>query len=224
LKIIVDHREPKSIIQTLRKLGLIIDTQQLPIGDYILSEHVIVERKRGRDFVQSLYDGRLFNQITQLVEQYERPLLIIEEFQLESEEYKQAYGALSYLMIFKNIPIIPTSSGIETAHLIERLTSWVQEDHEDPVLSRGGPKRLTNRDKQLYFLQGLDGVGLKTAKYLLDELQSPFEIINSILDSEILFTKTGNPKGISGQFANMRGIGHRFIKRNKQLLMGKEND
>ncbi|MHA2090658.1 MAG: ERCC4 domain-containing protein [Candidatus Kariarchaeaceae archaeon] len=222
MKIIVDHREPNMIVEILSKLGVIIETQQLPFGDYILSDQVIIERKRGRDFVQSLYDGRLFNQITQLVEQYEKPILIIEDFQLDIEEYKQVYGALSYLVIFKNIPIIPTSSDTETAYLIERLTSWVQEEHEDPVLSRGGPKRLTNRDKQLYFLQGLDGVGLKTAKYLLDELQSPLEIINLIVDSEILVTKTGKPKGVTGKFAKMRGIGHRFVERNQQLLIQEE--
>ncbi len=220
MKIIVDHREPNNIIKLINELSVEVEIQQLLLGDYLLSDQVVIERKRGRDFVQSLYDGRLLDQITRMAEEYDKIILILEDFELDESEYKQIYGAISYLTIFKNIPIIPTNSQEETAHLIERLTSWVQEEHQDPVLSRGGPKRLTARDKQLYFLQGLDGVGLKTAEYLIDELKTPYNIINTIMDTEILFTRTGNPKGVTGKFAEMKGISHRFVKRNREVLAG----
>ena len=79
--------------------------------------------------------------------------------------------------------------------------SWIQEEHVDPILIRGGVKRLTIREKQEYFVQGLVGVGLKTAKLLLDNLGTPNNIVNAITDSTILYTRTGKTKGISGELA-----------------------
>ncbi|OLS25409.1 MAG: hypothetical protein HeimC2_18660 [Candidatus Heimdallarchaeota archaeon LC_2] len=218
MEIVVDSREPQIVIEELQKLGVNVKKQVLSIGDYIIGSDHIIERKSGSDFVQSLYDTRLFDQVHRMIEEYDNVIIILEGLEVDSEIRKNIFGALAYLVIRRGITILPSTDKISTAHLIERLASWIQEEHVDPILMRGGPKRLTLREKQEYFVQGLVGVGLKTAKLLLDNLGTPNKITNAITDSTILRTRTGNPKGISGELAEIKGIGVKFVERNKELL------
>ncbi len=57
----MDTREFNSnVVKELSRKGLVVESQQLDIGDYILSDRLAVERKEVKDFLQSLMDGRLF--------------------------------------------------------------------------------------------------------------------------------------------------------------------
>jgi len=218
MDVIVDSREPKIIADQLKNLGVNVNVQSLNIGDYVIGADHIVERKTGEDLIQSLYDKRLFHQAHRMLDEYENVIFIIENLEVDDEISKNIYGALAYLVIRRRITILPSTSKIATAHLIERLASWVQEEHDDPILMRGGPKRLTLREKQEYFIQGLEGVGLKTADLLLNSLGTPNKIMKAINSSSITFTKTGKPKGITGDLTQIKGIGVKFVERNKEIL------
>jgi ERCC4-type nuclease len=78
-RIVVDERERKSgIPDLLRQAGAIIDFAQLNVGDYIVSPETAVERKTIQDLLNSIFDGRLFVQCSQLNEYYVKPVLIVE--------------------------------------------------------------------------------------------------------------------------------------------------
>jgi len=78
-RIVVDERERKSgIPDLLLHAGAIIDFAQLKVGDYIVSSETAVERKTIQDLLNSIYDGRLFVQCSQLNEHYVKPILIVE--------------------------------------------------------------------------------------------------------------------------------------------------
>ncbi|HYY67718.1 MAG TPA: ERCC4 domain-containing protein, partial [Nitrososphaeraceae archaeon] len=78
-RIVVDERERKSgIPDLLLQAGAIIDFAQLKVGDYIVSPETAVERKTIQDLLNSIYDGRLFVQCSQLNEHYVKPILIVE--------------------------------------------------------------------------------------------------------------------------------------------------
>jgi ERCC4-type nuclease len=78
-RIVVDERERKSgIPDLLRQAGAIIDFAQLNVGDYIVSPETAVERKTIQDLLNSIFDGRLFVQCSQLNEHYVKPVLIVE--------------------------------------------------------------------------------------------------------------------------------------------------
>ena len=107
----------------------------------------------------------------------------------------------------------------ETAILLNRIASWVQEEHEDPIIARKSPKKRSLRDNQLFFLQGLQNTGLKKAKILLDSFNNtPLNVIQAIVDSNVIYTRTGNPKGIKGPLKNIRGFSSKYILENKKLL------
>ena len=79
VRIVVDERERKSgIPDLLRQAGATIDFAQLNVGDYIVSPETAVERKTIQDLLNSIFDGRLFVQCSQLNEHYVKPVLIVE--------------------------------------------------------------------------------------------------------------------------------------------------
>ena len=225
LRIIVDHREPEKLKQRLIKLGMEVQEQQLEIADYIISDQVACERKTGTDLITSIMDNRLFEQIDRLIDTYQQPLLLLENFPsaFERTEWKKRkkhiYGALTYIFLRRQVPIIPTSQMSETAIALERIASWVQEEHDDPIITRKSPKARSLSDNQLYFLQGLQNTGQKKAKTLLNAFEgAPINVINAILDSKVVYTKTGNPKGTEGAFEKLEGFGPKYLLKNQELL------
>jgi len=225
LQIIVDNREPRKLKNRLIKLGMQIEEKQLDIADYLISNEVACERKTGTDLIASITDNRLFEQIDRLIETYEQPILIIENISsaFERTEWKKrkkhVYGALTYIFLRRQVPIVPTTTIGETAIVLNRIASWVQEDHDDPIIARKSPKKKSLKDKQIFFLQGLQNTGQKKAGVLLNAFDgSPKKVVNAILDSKVLYTKGGNPKGIEGSFSEMKGFGANYIIENKKLL------
>lgn len=78
-RIVVDEREKRSgIPDLLRQAGALIDFSQLKVGDYIVSPDTAIERKTIQDLLNSIYDGRLFVQCSQLNEHYTKPVLVVE--------------------------------------------------------------------------------------------------------------------------------------------------
>ena len=127
LHIIVDHREPPEIKRRLIKLGMELKEEQLDIADYVLSDTVVCERKTGADLISSLMDNRLFEQIDRLINTYDQPILIIENLETAFERIewkkrkKHVYGALTYIFLRRQVPVVPTTSKSETAILLNQI-------------------------------------------------------------------------------------------------------
>lgn len=75
--LICDIHEPTKIKIKLKKLGIPIEVKSLAAGDYQFSSF-IVERKTVNDLLNSIYQGRLYNQLYKLMklEDY-KPLLFV---------------------------------------------------------------------------------------------------------------------------------------------------
>lgn len=218
LQVLVDSREPTIIVEQLRQLDMNVTTKQLVLGDYILSDRLVVERKTGTDFAQSLFDNRLFSQVHQMIENFEEVIMILEDYDDPRIIDKSISGALAYLILRRGISVIPSSGHKHTASIIERLASWEQEDKMDPILSRVAAKKMSLEEKREFLIQGLEGVGRKTAQLLLTYFEKPIEVFGAILSSKVEMTKSGNPKRITGPFAKIKGIGPKFILKNQALL------
>lgn len=231
-RIIVDERERGPIRILLQDMGFEVATRTLDVADFVVSERMAVERKRGDDFAASLFDGRLFEQIPNLLESYEYPIIVIEEFNLMFQRYEEKmaelYGALAKLGLL-GIQIIPTHDYTGTALLLKSLCKKEQLENGQIVIERSNKKKFTLREKQLFLIEGLMNVGHKKANELLDKFINPENVFNAILESSVLYTKTGNVKGIRGPMKVIEGFGPSFVKENKELLVGvfideKEND
>src|SRR2546428_12735765 len=73
-----DERERASgIPEELKSLGARVEYRVLDVADYLTGDYS-VERKSVRDFIGSVFDGRLFDQAFRLSKSYDNVLLIVE--------------------------------------------------------------------------------------------------------------------------------------------------
>ena len=78
-RIIVDIREFRSELPSiLHKKGFRIEPVTLEVGDYVITPNMAVERKSINDLIESLANGRLYNQANAMSRSYKYPVLLIE--------------------------------------------------------------------------------------------------------------------------------------------------
>jgi Fanconi anemia group M protein len=223
----MDERERGSIREAFQKMNCEIDIQTLPIADYIVSEQIGIERKRGDDLVASLCDNRLFGQLTYLTQVFEKPLIILEDFgrmfNRKGVYEASIYGAILYLLYKLHIVIIPTRNEQETALLVSQLARISQKDCPlGEIVIPEPPKDL--RASQLYFLEGLFHVSEKSAIKLLDGFGSINGVLNAIEETSLVYTKGGNVKGIAGSLTRLKGFGAKFVQKNHALIQTPYDD
>ncbi len=176
IKIIVDHREsPSGVIDELMRLGVEVETRQLKVGDFILSDRVGVEKKSTGDFLQSIVDKRLLSQAKQLSETFERPVLVLEGKGLYSRRAihpNAIRGALAALAVEFGIPILPTEDETGTAEILVAIAKREQIGEAREVAIRGEPKVMTLPKQQRFVVEGLPGVSVVLAKRLLEHFKS----------------------------------------------------
>lgn len=195
VRIVVDERERNSgIPELLKNAGAVIDFAQLKVGDYVVSPETAVERKTVRDLVSSIYDGRLFLQCSDLVNHYQKPLLVVQGNIAELAEVPEdaengrrlaermplAYDALATVATEFRIPIIHTPSADQTAQLLVTLVNKSLRDGKatGPLL-RKIKKENPVYIQQLSVLSSMPGVGEKLAARMLQKFQTPKRALNA---------------------------------------------
>ncbi|MDX1798847.1 MAG: ERCC4 domain-containing protein, partial [Candidatus Lokiarchaeia archaeon] len=183
IKIIVDHREYRSnVVKNLHNLDVNIESQQLDVGDYILSSRIGVERKNVEDFLNSLINGKLFSQISKLREAYSRPLLVIEGEDLLTRrniKHNAIFGSLVSIMVDYGIPIFSTKDDIETANLLYVAAKREQKKDKKSVNLRGEKSSMSIEEQQQFIIEGLPNISSILAKRLLIKFSNIKAIINA---------------------------------------------
>ena len=168
-KIEIDYRERNCLVPSLlKKLNFEIEIKELKVADYIVKD-VAIERKTIDDFISSMINRRLSNQLQEL-QQYENKLLIIEGFE-HQDLYSQNVNAnalrgfiLSILLKYK-VPIIFTKNQEDTAKFI-----YILANKQTKEMSLNAKKKTLNKKEQLQFIiESFPGIGPKTAKKLLEK-------------------------------------------------------
>lgn len=227
LHVIIDNREQKLMTLLDNKKDIITyESKQLDIADIVISSDVAIERKEGFDFVSSIMDNRLFEQLLRLKDTYENPILILEGlnndvFENTGMKISSIYGALSFISYKLGISVIPTRNLEDTAIVVERIAYREQVKDSMPIFSRRAPKQLSKKERRSFIIEGLVDIGAKKAKTLIEKYKTPYNVFKAIKNTEILYTKTGNPKGIRGPLEVLTGFGWKFVEKNQKLLFGK---
>ncbi|MBN1160233.1 MAG: DEAD/DEAH box helicase [Candidatus Diapherotrites archaeon] len=184
VKIFADMRERNSgILQELIKKDMDVQLEQLKVGDFLITEEIAVERKELNDFVSSLIDGRLFSQVTELKENFDKPLIIVEGegdiYSIRNVSPNAIRGAMSSLLLDYGIPIY-VSKGIEdTAEILNVIARREQLDLKKEVRLRGEKRAMLLPENQQYIIEGLPGVGPTLAKQLLKHFGSVKAVITA---------------------------------------------
>jgi len=185
LKITVDYREEASgLIDLLKNEDISIEVKKVPYGDYIINDSITIERKTARDFLVSIIDGRLFNQLSNVKKYCTNPILVVEGNPYKTDlnfDPMAIKGALISAQVIWYIPVIFSRSKEDTRDIFLMIGNQ-EETYIDVVPLRGGyrPKRL--KSKQLYLLQGLPQVGPMLAKRLIEHFRSVSKIMNASID------------------------------------------
>jgi DNA excision repair protein ERCC-4 len=194
IRIVVDEREKNSQIPSLLKImGVFVDYEQLKVGDYIVSSETVIERKTIHDLINSIYDGRLFIQCSDLINHYSKPFIIIEgnitdldnrekmdfDSKLIVDKIRIAYDTLIKIALDFRIPILYTPSIYYTAELLIHLASNSLKNKDDGPLLKKIKKSNPFYIQQLYILTSLPGIGPKLATRLLEKFHSPNNVLNA---------------------------------------------
>lgn len=182
LTITVDYREKGSgVMKALLAQKVQLDLKQLSVGDYQISDDIVIEYKNVRDFVDSIVDGRLLGQLSALRSIY-KPILIIEG---QEDLYAQRKinpaairGMLATIITSYHIPILRTSSPQDTAGVLIALAKR-ESPTEDRLHHQHQAKPWTEREQQEYLISALPGIGPKLAKPLLEHFGSVKAVMNA---------------------------------------------
>ncbi len=171
IHIIVDNRESRStVMRYLANKEVVVEQQQLSVGDYIVSSRIGIERKEVDDFLQSLLDGKLFMQMRQLRDAYPRPLLIVEGDGLLTKRnisQNAIFGSIASIITDYGIPLITTKSAHETADFLQILARREQTKGDRAVAIRGEKTAMSLKEQQRFLVEGLPHVSSVIAKRLL---------------------------------------------------------
>lgn len=183
LLITADMREQRSkVCGYLEKSQKVtVEYVDLACGDYVCGPGVAVERKESTDFVSSIMDNRLFNQVHRLKAEYERPIFLIEGdiFQARSQIPPAALiGAVSYLSVIEGISVIHTSDAEQTARMIETMARHSQQGLGYEVALRSRKPKDASILSQ-YIVEGLPSIGPKAAQNLLRHFKTVSRVFSA---------------------------------------------
>jgi Fanconi anemia group M protein len=183
----VDMRESRSgVPQYLQRCGTIdVRMGDLELGDYVLSEKVVIERKDATDFVNSIMDNRLFGQVAHMKASFETVVVILEGdvFSTRSEIAPASIrGAISWMSVIEGLSVVHTRNAPDTGAIIEIMARHAQAGlgYEVPMRSQ---KPKNPQINSLYLVEGLPGCGASTARLLINHFGSAESVFSASLAS-----------------------------------------
>ncbi|MFC7235065.1 DEAD/DEAH box helicase [Halosegnis marinus] len=192
VEIVADQRELDSTIarDLSTRDGITTRLETLAVGDYVLSDRVVVERKSVSDFLDTLLgeDRSMFEQVGDAVRNYARPVVIVEGEDLYGERNvhpNAIRGALASLAVDFGASVLFTRDEGDTADLIEVIARREQEESSREVRVHGEKSNRTLDEQQEYVVSAVAEVGPVTARALLEHFGS-VEAVMTASEEELL--------------------------------------
>lgn len=205
-KVIIDNRENnQQIIRELVKQNIDIEKKQLVSADFIIQSktadnkiiEVGVERKSNNDFLNSIIDKRIIQQLIVLKENFSFPLLIIEGseniYKIRNFHPNAIRGMLTAIAIDFQIPIIYTKSYRDTASFLSIIAKRLENPRRAISLLKKR-KPLTIKEQQEYIIESFPGIGPTLSKSLLKQFNTIKNIINATEEELVKIEKIGPKK------------------------------
>ena len=206
IKIVCDHREnASSVLSELsflstKDLKVNLLREQLSVGDYQISDDIVIERKTLADLETSIIDGRIFSQLQDL-SAIKRSSLIIEgdPFLLYTSKRingKAIIGLITSIGLNYRIPIFFTRNQKQTALFLYTMAKKEQisnNNHTDSKL-RYQKTKMSGSQFQLFIMQSFPDVGPTLAKSILKEFKSIKNISNATIEDLKKVSKLGPKK------------------------------
>lgn len=185
--ITADSREARAGIAQKLSLfpGVKVEQSELSSGDYLIGGGFAVERKDATDFVVSLMEGRLFDQLARMLNEHEKVVVLVEGNPYDTRSAiapESVDGALSYLSLLSGASVVHSPSLGVTPRLLWRMAIHAQHGlgYEIPLRAL---KPKTPSSVGQYLVEGLPGVGPSMAKRLLAHFGSARAVFNADVEA-----------------------------------------
>jgi len=184
IKIFADYREKGSgVIKELAENDVVVNLEKLEYADYVVSSRCGIEMKTVEDFVDSIIDGRLLQQIKNLKNNFEKPVVVIEGTQdiygVRNVHHNSILGMMATIAVSYGIPIIQTKNFKETSALLQIIAKREQEETSRDFNLHADRKPATLKEQQEYVVSSFPGMGLSLAKPLLKKFKTIKSIVNA---------------------------------------------
>jgi len=203
VRIAVDEREKASEVpDELRSRGASVEFRVLDVADYIVGEYA-VERKSVRDFVSSLFSGRLFDQAYRIGESYKDKILVVEgslESELKrSKNPRSLWGGLISAVLDFDMHCFFTRNAEETAEFLITLGKGgrYKGRYGPPPLVVRKPRSGDVRRLQESIVGSVPGIGPRTAEQLLSYFGSLRRTFSASVTEMAVGAGIGKAKALS---------------------------
>src|SRR3989454_5992822 len=203
VRIAVDEREkPSGVPDELRSKGASVEFRVLEVADYIVGEYA-VERKSARDFVSSLFSGRLFDQAFRIGESYRDKILVVEgslnDELKRSRNPRSLWGALISAVLDFGLHCFFTRDAEETADFLITLGKGgrYKGRHGPPPLVVRKPRSKDIKRLQESIVGSVPGIGPRTAEQLLSYFGSLRRTFSASVTEMAVRAGIGENKGLS---------------------------
>ncbi len=177
-----DSREGNSkVIRHLSQMEIDVKVRSMAVGDYQVSDDVVIERKTAKDFVDSIIDKRLFKQARELSEEFKHPIIILEGDDIYNGMLhpNAVRGTIAAIAIDFGISIIPTRNSQDTAAMIKRMAVREQNGDKTHIQIRTDKKPVSLWEQQLFIIESLPNIGPVNAKNLLQHFGTVEKVITA---------------------------------------------
>ncbi len=192
IPVVFDYREQKiyeifkSIVKENEKT-IIPQKSNLSMGDVIINNRIVIERKSAEDFLNSIIDGRLFSQLDKLIYTYELPILIVEGNLYDAIKFREIHenvirGVLSKIVIDYNVPIIWTRDVNDSAQYIYLIARREMEENKKSE-SIKIMKKSDKLEKQIeVVVSALPSINVTLAKRILKKFKTIRNLANAKIE------------------------------------------
>lgn len=180
--ILADHREKDNrTVKELIDLGVSVRTGQLETADYLVSGRVGVELKKVPDFVASIIDGRMLEQVRGLKQNFEKAIVIIEGeediYSVRKVHANAIRGMLASIVLDFHVPVLYTKNPRDTAGLLAVMAKREQDKGGEFSYHQGKPQSM--KEQQEFLVSAMPGIGISTARNLLNYFGSVRKLVNA---------------------------------------------
>ncbi|MEO0282099.1 MAG: ERCC4 domain-containing protein [candidate division WOR-3 bacterium] len=181
--VLADDRESKSnVCFYLKEFGANVSFKRLEVGDFLVSDNICIERKSSNDFINSIIDGRLFEQAENIKNNFKKGIIMIEGNNADGRITENALKASIATVIVKyDLDVLRTENEKETARMIYYIAKKEQEQGKSVVI-KGKRKGKQIDELQLQLLCSLPGISNGLSKKITEKFSNIKEFVNADQD------------------------------------------
>ena len=192
MKMLIDYREDDARIDLLKKHFHSAEVATLDYGDILINYYdktIAIETKTIQDFISSCRNGQLRKEALNMKSKCPYSFIIIYDDSKWNKKFtkpltlNERYGNIASLMQRYKVPVFTCKNEehfIKCIKAIMRAVKNSDEPIEQPIVRKKDSNEMIN------VLIGIDGVGTKMARTLLDIFKTPggvFKALDNDLDN-----------------------------------------